>query len=459
MLLSGIFMTAATAINAQSGPISGRVELKKADGTVEPLQGALIEPYRKDIKSKSPSAKTGKKGTFNFLVPLSTYILAISGPGARPTYLPTVRAGSENLVITLEEGDGSRLTEEQVREAVKSGGVTIDGAESGSGDNNKTATKEAGGSKEKTAPGMVEVTMADGTKKTMTEAEADKLKTDIEKRRADVEARNKAAENRHSIVSKALSDGNKAFNEKNYDAAISFYDQGIAADPDFAGSAPTLLNNKATALKIRGLEAYNAGVKASDPAVKAERTEKARKDLADAVEAYNRALEIQKPESVSNVADKTLFEKTKYETLSGLAEMYRLLVATKTPLKDPELAKTAFKNYLAVENDAAKKTKASLTFGNAMLGAGEADSALEAFRSVLSTSADNPDALIGAGLSLVQIGYATDDKTKFQEAADFLQKFISVAPANHDLKDDAVAVLDTLKKEQNVAPQKGGKKK
>ena len=56
---------------------------------------------------------------------------------------------------------------------------------------------------------------------------------------------------------------------------------------------------------------------------------------------------------------------------------------------------------------------------------------------------------------LVNLAYLNNDKVKFQEASNYLQKFLGVAPAEHPFKDDAKALIDTLKKEQNVTPQKG----
>ncbi len=465
MLLSGLFVAVvAASAHAQSAPVSGKVELKKADGTQVPLQGVLVEPFRTDIKSKAPTAKTNKKGEFYFVgLPLGTYVIAFSAPGAQPTYLPNVKAGSEGLTLVLEEGDGRRLTETEVRDALKSGNVS-------GGEKKETATEPASGS----GTGQGEGTgSGSGTNqsqqnaqpdqasqgKQMSEEEAKKAKAEYDKKVAEVTERNKKIENKNTVVNKALADGNAAFKEKNYEGAIAAYDQGIQADPDFVGSAPVLLNNKAVTLKIRGIDLYNKSIKSTDQAERTDLATKARKDLADALDSYNKAWEVSKNAPAGEIVDKANFDKVKYDTLSGLSEIYRLIILTKTPLTKPEDAKTAFDAYLAVETDAAKKIKAQSTFGQVMLESGDADAALAAYQSVLASSPNDPDALIGAGLSLVQIGYATDNKAKFQEAADFLQKFLSAAPADHKLKDDATAVLDTLKKEQNVAPQKGGGRK
>ena len=71
------------------------------------------------------------------------------------------------------------------------------------------------------------------------------------------------------------------------------------------------------------------------------------------------------------------------------------------------------------------------------------------------TSVDNVDALAGMGLNLINLAYLNNnDKAKFQEGVNYLQKFVGVAPEGHKFKADAQALIDALKKEQNVTPQK-----
>ena len=62
----------------------------------------------------------------------------------------------------------------------------------------------------------------------------------------------------------------------------------------------------------------------------------------------------------------------------------------------------------------------------------------------------------GLGFSLVNVGYVNNDKSQLQEGANFLQKFASAAPDTNKYKADAVALIATLKTEQNVAPVKSG---
>src|SRR5687768_4676315 len=99
-LLAGVVITAGSSLaSAQStAPVSGRVELVKADGTREPVSGAVVDVYRTDIKSSHPTGKTNKKGEFYFagLLLGGEYALSVSAPNASPEIYPGVKAGNEN---------------------------------------------------------------------------------------------------------------------------------------------------------------------------------------------------------------------------------------------------------------------------------------------------------------------------------------------------------------------------
>jgi len=85
-----------------------------------------------------------------------------------------------------------------------------------------------------------------------------------------------------------------------------------------------------------------------------------------------------------------------------------------------------------------------------LLDSGAPDKALAEYEAILAATPDNADALFGAGMAL----YATQDKTKYQEAANYLQKFVDKAPAGHQFKDEAKLVLDDMKASQNITPDK-----
>ncbi|HEV8592906.1 MAG TPA: carboxypeptidase-like regulatory domain-containing protein, partial [Pyrinomonadaceae bacterium] len=118
---------AAIAVNAQTQPTHGMVKLQKADGTTVPVADAVVDAYRTDIdKGKMPSTKTNKKGEFTFagMVPGQRYVIAVSGTGIGPRVQPNVKAGMDNVSITVTEGDGKVLTEAEVRSVVAEAGTS-----------------------------------------------------------------------------------------------------------------------------------------------------------------------------------------------------------------------------------------------------------------------------------------------------------------------------------------------
>lgn len=429
ILALALIVIGGSVIFAQTAPVSGKVELQKADGTKVPVQGALVEVYRVDIKSTMPSDKTDKKGNFSFAgLPLgATFVLSVSAPGAKPGYLPNVKPGSPNsdkLLVTLQEGDGKRWTEQEIRDAL-SGASTASGGQ-------QTAE--------------------------LTE-EQKKAKAEYDKQVAEVTAKNKDIENKNTIITAALKAGNDAFNAKNYDLAIDKYTEGINADPAYAGSAPVLLNNKGVALKIRGIDEYNRGVKSTDAAEKAALTAKAKQDLLDSQAAFASSWKILKNAPAGEIQNQATADKGKYDALVGLTEVYRLIAATKAGTPNAAEAKEAFDAYVAVEPDAAKKAKVQITYGDIMREAGDSAAAIEAYRSVLTTTPDNPDALAGLGLSLFNAGVVANDKAQMQEGLNYMNKFIEVAPETHPLKSSVKDAVDYLKTQEKLAPQKVAPKK
>ena len=424
-----IFVAAVMAIGysgviAQTAPVSGMVELKKADGTREPVVGALVEPYRMDIKAGLPAAKTNKRGEFAFAgFPLGgTFVLSVSAPGCAPYTFSNVKAGAEKLLITLSPGDGHKYPEDEVRK-------------------NAAAKPTSGG--------------GGGGQPAELTAEQKKAKEELEAKNKEIIAKNEKALKTNEIVAKTVKEGNDAFTAKNYDLAIAKYDEGIAADPEFVGSAPILLNNRSKALTARAVDAYNKAIKMTDVSEKVASYGLAKKDLADATEGFLRSWNILKNAPATDIVDKANYDATRLDTLRSAKDTF--WKAVRTEQIDPsviEAAKILIPEYVNVETDAAKKADANITFADLYRVVGDSDNAIAAYKKILEASPDNQDAMLGAGLSLVNIGYINNDKAKLQDGANLLQKFASVAPDTNKFKADAVALIETLKKEQNVTPQK-----
>ena len=110
--------------------------------------------------------------------------------------------------------------------------------------------------------------------------------------------------------------------------------------------------------------------------------------------------------------------------------------------------------YQEMETDAAKKDSSKLILGDLYRVAGDADNAILEYRKVVETSPENLDGMAGLGLSLVNAGYINNNKEQLQEGANYLQKFASAAPDTHKYKNDAVGLIESLKAEQKITPQK-----
>lgn len=403
----------STVASAQTGQLRGSVKLTGTDGNTAPVAGAVIDVYRTDI-SGDFHTKSDKKGEWVFagLPYVGRYVVAVSAPGAAPYAQGGVRAGQEIPIdIVLQAGDGKKMTQAEALAAAKGGGG---GSPSSSG-------------------GRV--------------SEADKAKAEeIAKKNAEIEASNKKVVESNKIVADSFKAGNVALAAKNYDEAVKEYDTGLAADPE----QPALLTNKAAALKARGVDRYNAAIQTKDEAAKTSGLESAKADFKGAADAANKAADIlKKAPAATDPNEQKQQAVNKYATLSVRAEAMRLFV-TKADASQADAGVAAFQDYIAVETDPAKKSKAQLDMAQMLLDSGSGDKAFVEFQKILTDKPDDPDANLGAGLSL----FSTGDKTKFQEAANYLQHFVDKAPDTHRFKTDAKAVLAELKSTENVVPEK-----
>ncbi len=419
-----VLLLGSAATSAQTGELRGHVLLKQADGTTAPLPGAAIDVFRTDI-SGSYKTKTDKKGTFVFagLPYVGTYTVAASAPNAAPTFLENIKAGRDvDYELVLSPGDGKRLTIAEIRAAAAASPATPSGG--------GTGTKES--------------------------AEARAKREEIMRKNAEIEAKNKKITESNTIVSRTFKAGNEALIAKRYDEAIAQYSEGIAADETHP-AVPVLLTNKSVALRSRGVDRYNAAVQSKDDAVKTSGMEAAKKDFKDAAEAATKAVELIKAEPApTDPAAQAQLATNKKAAISARAEAMRLFVKL-VDQSQADAGLAAYQDLIATETDPAKKSKAELDAAQMLLDANQGEKASVEFRKILQSDPNNADALLGMGLSL----FNTGDKSKYQEAANYLQQFVDKAPDTNKFKKDAKDILEALKQE-NVRPEKtttGGRRR
>lgn len=428
-LAVAVLVTAASmSAFAQVGELRGKVWMQQADGQKVPLAGAEIDVFRTDMKANY-NTKTNKNGEFVFagLPFIGKYVVAASHPTASPNFVPNVQAGrGVSCDITVTPGNGKRLTLDEIE---KAGGTTAP------------------------PPGAT----------TAAPSAADKAKAEeLRKKNEEIEASNKKINAANEIIARTFKAGNEALNAANaasrgsnsdqaiqkFTEAITQYDEGLAADPE----QPAILTNKAVALKGRGVERYNSTIKSKtlDDAGRTAGLDQAKADFKAAAETSSKAVTMLKAQTApTDPADLQRYNANKYASLVTNAESMRLFVSKVDP-SQADAGLTAFKDYIAAETDPAKKSKAQLDMAQMLLDSGASDKALAEFQAILTAQPDSPEANLGAGLAL----YASQDKAKFQEAANYLQHFVDVAPDSNPLKADAKAILAELKSTEKVVPEK-----
>ena len=429
-VLAVVALVVSTAVTgfAQTGELRGRVFMQQADGQKVPLADAQIDVFRTDVTGKY-NTKTNKKGEFVFagLPFVGTYTIAASHPTAAPNFIAGFKVGREiPAEIILTAGDGKRLTLDDLKSAVPKGNPTGAAAAEPSGE---TAAEKA-------------------------------KREELIKKNKEIEESNKKITEANAAINRTFKTGNEALNAANaaiktgnsaeaitkYTDAITAYSEGLTAD----GDQPALLTNRALAYKGRGVEKYNGSIKQTDDAARTKLLDEAKADFKLAIESSNKAVTLLKAvPAPADPAEQQRLNANKYAALSTNAEAMRLYV-TKTDPTQAEAGLAAYKDYIAAETDAVKKSKAQLDAAQMLLDAGNGEKALAEYQSILTTQPDNPDANLGAGLAL----YAMGDKNKYQEAANYLQHFVDVAPDTHKFKSSAKEILTELKNAANVTPEK-----
>lgn len=407
ILTIALVLTGSLATFAQTSEISGQIMVKKADGTTEPAAGVTVEVLRIDKKEIYPAVTTDATGNFKVTgIPNEgEFVISVSGEKISPDVSQSVTPGTKTVNMVVSPGDGKKYTEAQIREAIA-------------------------------------------------KAESE-LTAEEKKQREEYEVSKKKVEGANAAVSKASDEGVKAFNDKNYDVAIVKFDEGYKASPDYIGHAPGMLNNKGAALVERAVINYNKMVQSKDPAEKADLSPKVSKDFEDAIESYSLAWKVEKiakPEEIAKIQKN--YDLNKSLTLTGAQRAVNLMARTKVvseAKKDAVLE--LMHEYIAFEKDSKKKEAAQIDLASYLQKANDFDNAVIEYRKAAVDSPNNPDVIGGFGLVLYTVAYESTDISKKQEALDYLQHYLDIAPKDHPLRDGIEGGVADLKS-QKLTPKK-----
>lgn len=412
---------------AQTAPVRGHIDIKKADGKV-PAVDITVEAYRTDISKGKPMAtKTSKKGDFQFAGFMlgQTYALAISGPGISPMVYPKVKAGMDAIVIEVLEGDGRTLTEEEARKAADSA-LPAQNAE-------------------------------------MTE-EQKKEQAEFERKNAEITAKNEKIKQGDAVVARANTEGKAALDAKNYDLAIAKYSEGIEAVPDFVGSTPVLMNGKLVALRARGYNLYIEGAKSPDVSIRLAKYEAAKKEYNEGLAMFEAARTILKNAGPGADPNEQKYRSgISHELLTNVIEIHRLMAVGQVDTTRSEQAGLLFEEYIAAEVDPVKKLKARQNLGDIYRNTGQFEKAIASYKMVAEAAPDNQEVMALIGLCYFGLGTMVDppDKAHLQEGLNYLDKYSQSvqildtdAPNVKEFKQSVKDAVTYLKTEQNLKAQK-----
>ncbi|HUF05515.1 MAG TPA: carboxypeptidase regulatory-like domain-containing protein [Aridibacter sp.] len=401
----------------QTLPISGRVQLKAADGTLTPVENAKVDCYRTDADLGCRSTTTGKDGTFTILgIPLNgTVALAVSAPGVNPTVYPGVKPGQENIEIHVAAGDGSVIDQAETRSLAAQWETNPTGE--------------------------------------LTE-EQKEAQEELERKIKEIDEKNKKIEEKNALIERVLKEGKAAYESGDYTTAAAKFEEGYQADPDFAGSAPLLLNEKARALKKRAVDGYNAGANSGDPAKLSAAKKSAGEDFSAALATYAKALEIASQPGAAEIRTPQNLKVDKFNSSEGGRDAVRLMVLTKTV--DPERfaeAKKVIGQFLEIESNKEKQAQAQSSLASYLLEGYDYEGAVIEFRKAYEMSPKDPEILGKFGLALYTLSEVNQDTSMKQESLNFMEVYLSTAPKDHDLRDGIDGAVQAMKSE-GLKPQK-----
>ncbi|HZT59887.1 MAG TPA: carboxypeptidase-like regulatory domain-containing protein [Pyrinomonadaceae bacterium] len=416
ILLAAVVIAACAAVaSAQTTQVEGTVKLKQADGTEAPVAGAQVDIYRTDIKSDF-HVKTDKKGHYLHagLPFVGTYTIIVSAPGAQPAWASGLRFTQvQEKDFTLSPGDGSTLTLDKVK------------------------ALEAGGGGPRTG----------GTPPAAESKEAKAAREELERKNAEIQKKNEEITKGNEAVSRTFKAGNDAMAAGRIDEAIASYQEGLAVRPE----ETALLIRLSEAYRMRGVNRFNAAIKATDNDAKTQGIEAAKKDWTDSAASADKALAAANAVTPTAENQATVAQnKLAAITVRALALHF---VATKVDQTQAQAAWDAYQAMIAAETDPAKKAKDRSEALQTLFDANALDLAIAKSREVLAENPDDVDANRILGLALIS-NNTTNDKAKFQEASNYLQHYVDKAPDSDPLKASTKEALDYLKTNENVKPEK-----
>ncbi len=387
----------------QSGTsVEGTVELERS-GNRTPLAGAKVDIFPTDTMGQGKSVTTGEDGKFSFtdLTPGKIYIISVSASGASPTFLEYVRPGMTSVLITTTIGDGKSVTEADLKKAIE------------------TAESQ------------------------LSEADKKKRAEELAKRR-EIEDKNRKVIESTKAVETALKAGIAAFEKKDFLTAAARFEEGYQASPDFEGSAPVLLKNKAVSLRQYARKVI-VDAQQGDSAAKTAAREKAQPSYTDAVNALVRSLEVIAA-APANSEVKNLAEQKK-DTYINLIETLGDMYETYLTVPEQVDASKIVAGYTEAETNAKLKLPLLKSFGTKAMQGGAVEASAFSFKKILESEPKDLDALSGAAVALGAMAFieTPPNAALLQEASKYGKLYLDSAPKDHKNQAAVADIMENIK--------------
>jgi tetratricopeptide (TPR) repeat protein len=407
---AGMFVAlVATLAIAQTAQIEGTVKVKAADGSLKPVEGALIDIHRVDIKGHW-EVKTDKKGRYIRLgMPVQgTFLVVATGPGMEPTWLTGVRLLSGAPIdFIANPGDGTKLTPEQVQSLLS----------------NKPPT---GG-----APGQPGVSS--------TPSSGDRAKADAQQKELDAKRKEgQELQAGYDAARTRYNQGIEFMKTNNYQGALSEFEAAAGIDAS-KHEAFTELAYKANANVAE--TRYQIGVELFNQ----KKRDEAKVHFVKAVEHAEKAiaqLATIPPEKNPNINN----EMITYYSIRSKNAMLLIEHFGAVDQVDPTIQSIAKVSAL----DTMNKNKWAVMRGDVFRFAGRSEDAVTAYKEAITTDPNNVDALYGLGLTLI----AAQEKERIQEGANALADFVAKAQPTDKRVPDVKAALEAVKEAYKVEAEK-----
>jgi tetratricopeptide (TPR) repeat protein len=410
------FAFGSISVFAQGAVLKGKVVQKKGSAST-PVAGVTVTCYNVTdftqlTNSTCGTAKTDQQGAFSIsgLSSDAKFIIALGGGGIAPIITLPVNPSEKEELITVKKGDGKMPSKYEVWVGF--------------------AFTKVGSS--------------------FTE-EQKQAQAQYEKLTADITAKEKSSKDRTDKLNAILKEGNDAYAAKNYTMALAKYEEGLKLAPDYILSAPLFLNNRAEALKRKAIENYIAAGKSNDSQAVSAAKSQAEKELGAALDAVFNSYTLIVKDKPTNVQDKAVNEKNKFRAIDQATDvadyMFKLHVVDS---EKAEIVKTLVGAYLNLVKDSAKKGKAQRILANYLMEAYDYTAAIVEYKKALKYAKNDPDIIARIGLAL----YSTGEKANSQEALNYIDYFLKIAPPNHEMRSGMPEIIKDLTKNQKLKPQK-----